>query len=72
MIYPTSSTRDKGMQMISDETESVTTKVLSLEHINDTIPEFGNFWIHNINGHDDVAEIKWKAKMNGPTQEGQR
>ena len=25
--------------------------------------------IHRIGGHDDVAEIKWKAKMNGPTQE---
>jgi len=49
---------------------SVTAKGLTLEHIGDTIPEFGSFWICWIGGHDDAIEIKWKAKMNGPTQEG--
>ncbi len=31
-------------------------------------PEFGNFWIHRIGGHDNMIEIKWKEKMNDPTK----
>ena len=37
----------------------------TLEQINETSWKFGSFWIHRIGGHDDMAEIKWKAKMNG-------
>jgi len=50
---------------------SVTAEGLTLEHIDDRILEFGSFWIHRIDGHDDVVEIKWKEKMNNPTKEDQ-
>ena len=41
---------------------SVTVEGLTLEHIGDTNLAFGSFWIHRIDGHDDVAKIKWKEK----------
>jgi len=30
------------------------------------IPEFGNFGIHRIEGHDVKAEIKWKGEKWWP------
>ena len=46
---------------------SVIVEGLTLEYIGNMTLAFGSFWIPRIGGHDDVVEIKWKAKMNGPT-----
>lgn len=45
---------------------SVTAEGLTLEHINNTNPEFGIVWIHRIGGHDDMVEIKMEGKNERP------